>query len=87
MRTATKSINLISKSSTFGPGRTDYFNGGIVVCAHEQYVPCVPVRFFFSLPLIFTLLAAGISHFLTAAMKFHVFLPTKFSSFVFNHSF
>ena len=41
MRTATKSINLISKSST------DYFNGGIVVCAHEQFVPCVPVRFFF----------------------------------------
>ena len=25
-------------------------------------VPCVPVRFFFSLPLIFTLVAAGISH-------------------------
>ena len=31
---------------------------------------------FFSLPLIFTLLAASISHFLTA--NFHVFLPTKF---------
>ena len=35
---------------------------------------------FFSLPLIFTLLAASISHFLTA--NFHVFLRTKFVSFV-----
>ena len=37
---------------------------------------CVHVRFYFSLPLIFTLLAASISHFLTAALNFHVFLPS-----------
>ena len=36
--------------------------------------PCVHVRFyFFSLPLIFMLLAASISHFLTASMKFSWF--------------
>ena len=86
MKTATKSINLISKSSTFGPGRTDHFMEELPYVLTNSFVPCVPVRFFFSLPLIFTLLAAGISHFLTAAMKFHVFLPTKFASFVFNHS-
>ena len=33
-----------------------------------------------------SLLAASISHFLTAALNFHVFLPTKFVSLVFNHS-
>ena len=49
-------------------------------------LPNVHVRFYFSLRLIFTLLAASISHCLTAALKFHVFLPTKFVSFVFNHS-
>ena len=57
---------------------TRYFYGGIVSSVH--------VRFYFSLPLIFTLLAASISHCLTAALNFHVFLPTKFVSFVFNHS-
>ena len=36
----------------------------------------------FSLALIFSLVAATISHFLTAAIKFNVFLPTKFVSFV-----
>ena len=41
---------------------------------------------FFFTAAHFTLLAAGISHFLTAAMKFNVFLPTKFASFVFNYS-
>ena len=36
---------------------------------------CVPVDFFFffSLPFIFTLVAASISHFLTAAIKFSCF--------------
>ena len=29
---------------------------------------------------------AGISHFLTAALNYHVFLPTKFVSFVFSKS-
>ena len=53
----------------------------------RYFVSCVHVRFYFSLPLIFTLLAASIiSHFLTSALNFHVFLPTKFSSFVSNHS-
>ena len=40
----------------------------------KNFVACFPVRFyFFSLPLIFTLLAAKISHFLTAAMKYSRF--------------
>ena len=39
----------------------------------QYFVSCVHVRFYFSLPLIFTLLAASISHFLTAAMKFSCF--------------
>ena len=52
----------------------------------QYFVSCVHVRFYFSLPLIFTLLAVSISHFLTAALNFHVFLPTKFVSFVFSHS-
>ena len=46
----------------------------------KSFVACVPVRFF-SLLLIFTLLTTSISDFLTA--NFHVFLPTKFASFVF----
>ena len=36
---------------------------------------------FFSLPLFFNLVAASISHFLTAAKKFHVILQTKLVSF------
>ena len=52
----------------------------------QYLVSCVHVRFYFSLSLIFTLLAASISHFLTAALNFHVFLPTKFATFVFNNS-
>ena len=46
----------------------------------QYFVSCVHVRFYFSLPLIFTLLVASISHFLTAALNFHVFLPKKFVS-------
>ena len=65
---------------------THYFYGGIVVCAYPYFISCVHVRFYFSLPLIFTLLVASISHCLTAALNFHVFLSTKFVSFVFNHS-
>ena len=38
----------------------------------RDFVSCFHV-FFFSLPLNFTLLAASISHFLTAAMKFSCF--------------
>ena len=52
----------------------------------QYFVSCVHVRFYFSLPLIFTLLAASISHCLTAVLNYHVFLSTKFVSFVFNHS-
>ena len=44
----------------------------------QYFVSCVHVRFYLSLPLIFALLAASISHFLTAALNFHVFLPTNF---------
>ena len=52
----------------------------------QYFVFCVHVRFYFSLPLIFTLLAASFSLCLTAALNFHVFLPTKFVCFLFNHS-
>ena len=66
---------------------THYFYGGIVVCAYPIFsVSCVHVRFYFSLALIFTLLAASISHCLTSALNFHFFLPTKLVAFVFNHS-
>ena len=52
----------------------------------RYFVSCVHVRFYFSPPLIFTLLASSISYFLTVALNFHVFLPTKFVSFVFKNS-
>ena len=39
----------------------------------QYFVSCVHVRFYFSVPLIFPLLAASIPHFLTAALNFHVF--------------
>ena len=48
----------------------------------QYFVSCVHVCFYFSPLLIFTLLAASISHFLTAALNFHVFLPMKFVSLV-----
>ena len=41
---------------------------------------------FFPLSLIFTQVAASISHFVTAATKFHVVPPTKNVSFVFSVS-
>ena len=65
---------------------THYFYREIVVCAYPIFCYSVHVRFYFSLPLISTLLASSISHFLTAAFKFHVFFPTKFVSFVFKNS-
>ena len=64
---------------------THYFYSGIVVCAYPILSPVFMFAFIF-LPLIFTLLPATISHCLTAALNFHVFRPTKFVSFVFNHS-
>ena len=42
-------------------------------CIYQYFFSCVHARFYFSLPLIFTLLAASISHFLTASLNFHVF--------------
>ena len=39
----------------------------------QYFVSCVHFRFYFSLPLIFTLLATSISHYLTATLNFHVF--------------
>ena len=54
------------------------FYGGTVVC--------VPVPFF-SLPLTFTLVAASTSHFLTAAINFHVILPTNLNWSPFNNLF
>ena len=55
------------------------FYGGIVVCVYPIFC-FLHVRFYFLPPLIFTLLAASISH------RRYVFLPTKFVSFVFNNS-
>ena len=49
----------------------------------EEMLYAVLFTAFFSLPLFFTLMAASISHFLTAAVKFHVILQTKLVSFVF----
>ena len=45
----------------------------------QYFFSCFHVPFYFSLPLIFTLLAASISHFLTAALNFHVFFPKNSS--------
>ena len=50
----------------------------------QYFVSCVHVCFYFSLLLIFTSLATSISHFLTTALNFHVFLPMKFVSLVFS---
>ena len=65
---------------------THYFCGGIVLCAYPRFCLLCSCSLYFSLPLIFASLAANISRCLTAALNFHVFLPTKFVSFVFNHS-
>ena len=48
-----------------------------------EEMSCVFLFTCFSLSLIFTLVAASISHFLTAAREVHVVLPTKNVSFVF----
>ena len=50
----------------------------------QYFVSYVHVRFYFSLPLIFALLAASISHFLTAALNFHVFFFQRNSSPLFS---
>ena len=57
------------------------------MCLPNILFPVFMFAFIFqSLLLIFTLLAASLSHFLTAALNFHVFLPKKFVFFVFNNS-
>ena len=70
---------------------THYFYGGIVVCAYPIFCFLCSYSFLFFTAAHFhlagrSLLAASISHFVTAALNFHVFLPTKFVSFVFNNS-
>ena len=64
---------------------THYFYG---VLSYVLTILCFlsSCSLYFSLPLIFTLLTANKSHFLTAVLNFHVFLSTKFVSFVFNIS-
>ena len=53
-------------------------------CVFTQYfVSCLHVSFYFSPPLIFTLLAASISHFLTAALTF-LFFSLRNSSPLFS---
>ena len=70
---------------------THYFYGGIVVCAYPIFCFLCSYSLLFFTAAHFhlagrSLLAASISHFVTAALNFHVFLPTKFVSFVFNNS-
>ena len=43
------------------------------MCLPKILLPVFMFAFLVSLPLIFTLLAASVSHFLTAAMKFSCF--------------
>ena len=66
---------------------THYIYEGIVVCAYPIFCfLCSYLVLFFTAAHFHLILAASISDFLTAALNFHVFLPTKFVSFVFNNS-
>ena len=49
----------------------------------QYFISCVHVRVYFSAPLIFTFLAASISHFLTAALTF-LFFSLRNSSPLFS---
>ena len=62
------------------------FYGGNVVCSHKKFCCLCSCSLSFSLPLIFTILAANISHLLTTAYNFHVVFLTKSVSFLFNFS-
>ena len=65
---------------------THYFYGGIVVCAYSIFcLPCSCSLLFFT-AAYFPL--AGRQHFSLSHSRFEFscFLPTKFVSFVFNHS-
>ena len=69
---------------------THCFYGGIVVCAYLIFCfLCSCSLLFFAGPHLHlagrSLLAASISHFLTAALNFHVFLPTKFAQQCWNN--
>ena len=59
------------------------------ICLPNILSPVFMFAFIFHCPSFSpcSLLPASISHCLTAALNFHVFLPRKFVSFVFNHSF
>ena len=77
-----------TKSSNFLV--THYFYGWIVVSAYPIFcLLCSCSLLFFTASHFHlagpSLLAASISRCLTAALNFHVFLATKFVSFVFNH--
>ena len=85
--TLTSTIGLISKKKNFISAAL-FFVHFFAVVLHDYNVKLPVTRFmeemlyvfrftFFSPPLIFSLVAASISHFPTAAIKFHVFLPTK----------
>ena len=70
---------------------THYFYGGIVVCVYPIFCFLCSCSLLFFTAAHFhlaghSLLAASISYFLTVALNFHVFLPTKFVSFVFKNS-
>ena len=70
-----------TKSSNFLA--THYFYGGIVVSAYPIFcLLCSCSLLFFTAPHFHlaerSLLAASISHCLTAALNFYVYLPTKF---------
>ena len=70
---------------------THYFHRGIVVCAYPIFCFLCSCSLLFFTAAHFHLagrsfLAASTSHFLTAALNLHVFLPTKFVAFVFNNS-
>ena len=48
---------------------------------------CGPVHFFFTLPLIFTFVAANISHFLTATIRFSCYSSDKIGFLCFSFFF
>ena len=56
------------------------------MCLPNILLPVFMFAFIFHCRSFSPCRAASISHFLTAALNFHVFLPTKFVSFVFNYS-
>ena len=91
-----KTIGLISKKATFHVQHTSFCtffcrcfarlkcetSRNFLVTRFMEEMSYVFLFTFFPLSLIFTPVAASISHFLTAATKFHVVPPTKNVSFV-----